>query len=474
MSDRLVELGANPTARRLIGALGLPIPLPQKLRRGRGPWPTQPLADRSAAVDVASDGTLADVLAHALVPAGASVALVGSDAARAAFDGVAEAWGRPVTSIDRDAGGRADLLVFDATGLRSVDDLNGLYGFFHPRVRELARNGRAVVIGRPAEACEDLGAAAAAAALDGFVRSLAKEIGRRGATANLITVAPGAEANLGPALRWILSDRAAFVTGQPLHVGSAAGSAEDAPTTRPLEGKVALVTGAARGIGADTARCLAREGAHVIVLDRPADEALAREVAEEIGGSMVLADVTDDGVVDQILAHLKAHDQRLDVVVHNAGVTRDKTLGRMSAEQWELTLAINLRAIVRMSEGLDGALADGGRVVLMSSIGGIAGNVGQTNYAATKSGVIGVARHLAPALAKRGVTINAVAPGFIDTRMTAAMPAVNREVARRLSALSQGGLPVDIAEAVTFLASPGARGLTGQVLRVCGGNFVGA
>ncbi|TNF28698.1 MAG: SDR family oxidoreductase, partial [Deltaproteobacteria bacterium] len=229
-----------------------------------------------------------------------------------------------------------------------------------------------------------------------------------------------------------------------------------------------------RGIGADTARALARERAHVIVLDRPADEERARAVAAEVGGSVVLADVTDESVVAVVRAHLEGLRRRLDVLVHNAGVTRDKTLGRMDAAQWDLTLAINLGAIVRMTEGLDAALDDGGRIVLMSSIGGIAGNVGQTNYAASKSGVIGVARHLAPTLAARGVTVNAVAPGFIDTQMTAAMPAVTREVARRLSALSQGGLPIDIAEAVTFLASPGAQGLTGQVLRVCGGNFVGA
>jgi 3-oxoacyl-[acyl-carrier protein] reductase len=137
-------------------------------------------------------------------------------------------------------------------------------------------------------------------------------------------------------------------------------------------------------------------------------------------------------------------------------------------------MAVNLRAVARLGEGLAGALGERGRVVLMSSVSGIAGNAGQPNYAASKAGVIGVARHLSGPLAARGITINAIAPGFIDTRMTAAMPVMVREAGRRLSALAQGGLPIDVAEAATFLASPGAQGLTGQVLRVCGGSFVGA
>lgn len=475
MSDRLVDLGENPYARRLIGALHLPLPLPQKLRRSSAPWEPQPLADRAAIVDVGSEGALAEALAAALASAGATVALVGPDAARAPFETHGEAWGRPVTAVDRDAAGHADLLVFDATGLTGVDDLRALYDFFHPRVRELARCGRVVVLGRPPETVSDIGAATAAAALDGFVRSLAKEVGRRGATANRVVVAEGAERGLSPVLRYLLSDRAAFVTGQTVRVDAVAGLAdEDAPLVRPLEGRAALVTGAARGIGRETAKHLAREGAHVIALDRPDDEAETRALADEIGASVVSADVTGPDVVSRVRAHLDSLGRGLDVLVHNAGITRDKTLGRMEAGAWDLTLAVNLGAILRMTEGLADALSDGGRVVAMSSIAGIAGNAGQTNYAATKAGVIGFVRHLAPALGARGVTVNAIAPGFIETRLTAAMPAATREVARRLSALAQGGLPEDIAEAVTFLSSPGAQGVTGQVLRVCGGSFVGA
>src|SRR5690606_28339426 len=160
---------------------------------------------------------------------------------------------------------------------------------------------------------------------------------------------------------------------------------------------------------------------------------------------------------------------------HNAGVTRDKTLANMSPDRWDQTLDINLDAVVRITERLlEGVLHDDGRLILLSSIAGIAGNMGQTNYAASKAGIIGYVRAMAPALAGRGITVNAIAPGFIETRLTAAIPVMIREVARRLSNLGQGGLPRDIGDAVTFLASRGAVGITGSVLRVCGGAYVGA
>ena len=171
-----------------------------------------------------------------------------------------------------------------------------------------------------------------------------------------------------------------------------------------------------------------------------------------------------------------SYDPRADhrVIVHNAGVTRDRTLGKMREQSWDLTLDVNLGAILRLNEALLPALGAGGRVILLASIAGLAGNVGQTNYAASKAAVAGLARHLGPALAPRGIAVNAIAPGFIETRMTAAIPAATREVARRLSNLSQGGLPEDVAAAITFLCSPGAAGLSGRVLRVCGGNLIGA
>ena len=189
---------------------------------------------------------------------------------------------------------------------------------------------------------------------------------------------------------------------------------------------------------------------------------------------MVL-DIADANAPETLAEALTKSFGGVDIVVHNAGITRDKTLARMSPEQWSSVIAVNLSAVLRTTEALAaGPLRDGGRVIALSSIAGLAGNVGQTNYAASKAGVAGFVRALAPRLAPRGVTVNAIAPGFIETRLTAAIPFAIREAARRMASLGQGGQPEDVGEALTFLATPAAIGLTGQVLRVCGGSLVGA
>ncbi|HXI59069.1 MAG TPA: 3-oxoacyl-ACP reductase, partial [Polyangia bacterium] len=339
--------------------------------------------------------------------------------------------------------------------------------------------------GRPPSAASSPEGAAAQAALEGFVRSVAKEIGRRGSTAQLVTVAPGAEGRVSGLLRFLLSPRSAFVTGQPITVDArAAAPAEPPATTRVLEGKVALVTGAARGIGESTARLLAAEGAHVVCVDRPADAGAVSQLARTIDGSVVLADITAAEAPAAIVSHLAERFGGVDIVVHNAGITRDKTLGRMSADAWSSVIDVNLDAIVRIDAALDAApagpagagswLRPFGREICLASVAGIAGNVGQSNYAASKAGVAAYVRRRAADLATRGITVNAVAPGFIETRLTAAIPLLIREAGRRLSALGQGGLPSDVGEVITFLASPGAVGITGALLRVCGGALIGA
>ncbi len=478
MSDYLVQIASNPQARKLIQSLGLPIPLPEKLRRAPHPWEDRPLHDRVVVVGAAPGAALHPVLARTLAPAGATPWVVGDEAATTHYSAPGEAYGRPAVALkpgEIPEHARVDGLVFDATGLTAPGDLRAVYDFFHPWMRALGRSGRIVVLGRPPEAQADAEAAAAAAALDGFVRSAAKEIGKRGATAQLVTIEPGAEDRAGPVVRFLLSPRSAFVSGQPLRVTTLAQGELVDRRTRPLDGKVALVTGAARGIGAETARLMAAEGAHVICLDRPADDGPASAVAREIGGSLHLVDVTDPEAPRTLCEAIEADFGGLDVVVHNAGVTRDKTLARMKPDWWEQAVEVNLTAVTRITSRLTaGVLRDGGRIICLSSIAGIAGNFGQTNYAASKAGVIGYVRALAPTLAPRGITVNAVAPGFIETRLTDAMPVVVREVARRLNNLSQGGVPRDVAEVITFLATPGAIGVTGGVLRVCGGNLVGA
>jgi 3-oxoacyl-[acyl-carrier protein] reductase len=473
MSDFLLDL--NPSARKVIKSLGLPIPMPEKLRRARGPHTERPLDHQT--IVVGGVGTLAGAIAETLTAAGASPMVIGDDALVTAFAEPGEAFGRPSAVLeigDLPAELVIDGLVFDASGLAEPAQLHALYDFFHPLVGKLVRSGRVVVLGRPVEGANSPEAAAAQAALEGFVRSLAKELGKRGATAQLLVVEDGAEARVEGVMRFVLSSRSAFMTGQPIRVSARAKAPAKAPWVHSLEGKIALVTGAARGIGEATARLLAAEGAHVVCLDRPADDGPCSQVARAIGGSVLMADITDGDAPQRIADELRARFGGIDIVVNNAGITRDKTLAKMTAEAWDQTMAVNLDAVARLSRALgNGVLRDGGRIVCLSSVAGIAGNVGQTNYAASKAGIIGFVEALAPTLAARGITVNAVAPGFIETRLTAAIPTVIREVGRRLSALGQGGLPEDIGQVVTFLCTPGASGVTGNLLRVCGGALIG-
>lgn len=474
MADLLLKLGESPTARRLVKRVGLPIPLPVRLRRARGAWDEQPLAGLSVAVGQGASSPLCAALAEALTCAGAN-ALVADARLAAAFAEPGAAYGRPARPLASLADpARVHGLVFDASGLGDIEGLRALYDFFHPLLGRLSPSGRVVVLGRPSEGLP-VAEAAAQEALLGFVKSVGKEVGRGGATANLLRVAPGAEGRLSGPLAFLLSARSAFVSGQALTVNNTAvGDSPALPGQRGLEGQVALVTGAARGIGAATARALAAEGAHVICLDRPGDDAATSQLARTLGGSMLAADLAAPEAAAHIAAELAARHGRLDVIVHNAGVTRDRTLGRMSETEWDQTLGVNLAAVLRLQAALDAMLRPGGRVLALSSIAGLAGNVGQTNYAASKAGIVGFARALSPLLGPRGITVNAVAPGFIETRLTAAIPFTIREAARRMSSLGQGGLPEDVAQTITFLASPAAQGLTGNVVRVCGQSLVGA
>jgi 3-oxoacyl-[acyl-carrier protein] reductase len=474
MSDFLLELSKNPRARAMIGALGLPIPLPQPLKRDRGPWQQRPLADARVAVGAAEGSELIATLAEALAAAGADTFLNVPSTLVAAFRAPGETFGRPAKKLEALAEGtRLDGLVFDATGIRDVKALRGVYEFFNPLVSRLARSARVVVLARTPEGTSSPEAAAVQAALDGFVRSVAKEIGRVGATANLLLVTRGAESRVAPVLRFIMSPRSAFVTAQPITITARAKAIEEPAFVRPLEKKIALVTGAARGIGEATARALAAEGAHVVCLDRPADDGPTSQLARAIGGTALSVDMGDEDAAKKIADGLRPLGG-VDVIVNNAGITRDKTLARMKPEQWDSVLGINLAAVIRTTTALEPLLRDNGRVICLSSIAGLAGNVGQAAYAASKAGIVGFVRATAEQLADRGITANAIAPGFIETRMTAEIPVAIREVARRLSALGQGGLPEDVAQAIVFLASPGAQGITGRTLRVCGGSFVGA
>ena len=347
-------------------------------------------------------------------------------------------------------------------------------------VRDLAKNGRVVSISRPALTEDAPEVAAARNGVDGIIRSLAKEL-RAGATANGVLLANGIPANASSAmaaLRFFLSGRSAFVDGQFL-TASAPGKETEAGARqkwiKPLEGRVTVVTGAARGIGAAIARTLARDGATVIVVDVPAAGDHLAQVANEIHGTALQLDITVTEAGARILDHAAQRYGRLDIVVHNAGITRDKLLANMDAARWDSVIAVNIASQLRMNQAFlaSSHFTRNPRIISVASTSGIAGNRGQTNYAASKAGVMGMVRSTAPLLAATGGTVNAVAPGFIETDMTAKIPFATREVARRLNSLQQGGKPDDVAEAIAFFASEASDGVTANVLRVCGQNLVG-
>jgi len=369
--------------------------------------------------------------------------------------------------------GEVHAVVFDASDAAEPKALAALYECFHEGVGALGRCGRLIVLGRPEASAANPTQAATRAALRGFVKSVAKEVGRRGATAHLVFVADGAEANAVGLLRFLLSPRSAFVSGQVFDVGNTLPVGPHI-FTGSLKKKVALVTGAARGIGAATARRLADEGAHVVCADRPDSEEPLAALARDINGSVLPLDVTDVDAPDILRKRLLEHGG-VHCVVHNAGVTRDRTLKRMTREEWDMAMDVNLGAVARLTDALwDDVLQENARVVCVSSVVGIAGNLGQSNYAASKAGIIGLCRSFSQRGAERGIAVSAVAPGFIETRMVAKIPPFLREVGRRLSALGQGGDPLDVAETITFLCTPQAAGITGSVVRVCGGAFIGA
>ncbi|WP_062292585.1 3-oxoacyl-ACP reductase [Demequina phytophila] len=386
----------------------------------------------------------------------------------------------PVIDFGEEAPGYGDrigALVVDATDVRTIVELEGLRAVLRPAVRGIERSGRIVMIARPATGA-DWEADAVARAIDGINRTVGKEL-RGGATANLVYAEPGVTpADLLSTLGFLLQGRSAFVDGQTWRVtpgGAPAARLEN----RPLDGRVCVVTGAARGIGAAIARTLARDGATIVAVDIPAaGEALAA-VANEVGGTALQLDITADDAGARIAAHVAARGVGIHAMIHNAGITRDKMLVNTDATRWASVLDVNLAAEMRINAVLldpatEGGIAAGGRVVGVASTSGLAGNKGQTNYAASKAGVAGLVAAMAPDLAARGITANAVAPGFIETEMTAKIPFVQREIFRRANSLSQGGSPVDVAETIGYLCDPGSQGVTGQVIRVCGQNMVGA
>jgi 3-oxoacyl-[acyl-carrier protein] reductase len=469
MSDRYQQLVNTPIGKIVSKQIGLPNPV--KLERyERG----QPVVSGPVLLGAAPGGRLAGATAKVLAAIEAEVHTpMLQDVRTAAADAGLEAkvWAPDAAPEEQ----TFKALVFDASGIADSTQLNELWAFFGPTIRRVRKSGRVIVLGTPPADCKRPRQATAQRALEGFVRSVGKEV-RKGATAQLIYVGNKAESQIESTLRFYLSPKSAYVSGQVVRIGATALDADGIDWDLPLSGRFALVTGASRGIGRSIAKVLARDGAHVIGLDVPALESELEETIGELGGSTIVLDITDDDAPARIASYLLENHGGVDVVVHNAGVTRDKTLGRMDEARWDLVLQVNLTAQARINEELltREAIRQNGRIVCVSSMSGIAGNAGQTNYATSKAGVIGMVESTAPQVAKRGLTINAVAPGFIETQMTAAMPIATREAGRRMNSLAQGGLPVDVAETIAWFASPATGGVNGNVVRVCGQSLVGA
>lgn len=452
MQDYLVALSNDPRGAGLLKKFGLPAPV--SLSRVVGGTVAQPLAGRNVLLLSAPDSYATAAASAALQAAGAEVF-------------------HPEQLSDHPT---PAAVVMDATGCTTVVGLQALFEGFQPTIKRLGKNARIVLLATRPDAVTEPVAAGCSSAVQGFTRSLAKEVGKFGTTVNLVYLDPRVLLYLRGVLEFFCSPRCTYVTGQSVTLQSPQYAAQPIWTMRYLAGKTAVVTGCSRGIGRAIAQRLAEEGAHVIGVDVPAARDTLYDLCLHLGGTPMVLDITESSAPDALAALIDDRFDAVDVVVHNAGITRDKTLAQMTPMQWDSVLQTNFAAIARIDQTLlnRALVRDVGRIICLSSISGIAGNFGQTNYAASKAALMAYVHALGRGMAPRGVTANAVAPGFIETPMTQKVPLLPRELGRRLNAFSQGGHPRDVAELVCFLASPAAAAITGQTIRVCGQALMGA
>lgn len=471
MTDTYAKLANGKWTSGLFKALNLPQPVTlARFTEGSD------LISGNVLIGAASNCELVKPIIHTLKDAQLTISYPNSTSKLANLNAQFNAASLQATPISLNAIAKSDRfngIIFDASGIKTSNELSALHRFFQPVIKQLAPCSRVIVLGRPSAHIKEVSNATAQRSLEGFCRSLAKEIGKNGSTCQLIYVQPGSEMLLEAPLRFLTSAKSAYISAQVINVkpGTVEGTINSA---KPLQGKTALVTGASRGIGAAIAETLARDGAHVICLDIPALKQDLEKITHRLKGNSIIADITTADAPDIIAEFVREHP--LDIIVHNAGVTKDKTLARMTNNHWDVLMDINLSAMERINERLlnEDLLNEYGRIICVSSMSGIAGNFGQTNYATSKAAVIGYVDAMQTPLAEKYITINAVAPGFIETKMTAAIPFTVREAGRRMNSLKQGGKPVDVAEAIAFFAQPQAAGVTGNTIRICGQSLIGA
>ncbi len=479
--DKITALQQNPTVRKLVSKLPLPIKLPTLVRRALGDDPLRPLLNRRVLLTVTADSA---PIVRSLSELGAGFVIVGAEAHANGAADISRSAGRPTAvsvGSNSDALGKAlqasdpvDALIIE------VDAFGGpkaLFQLLQPNLTKLAKHARVLLISRLSKKPSVQEEANAEGVL-GFTKSLARELGPKAITVNAVEIAHGTKPEaIASALSFFASDRARYVTSQRLRL-----TPNDGDTGGlSLQGEHAVVTGGARGIGASIAAVLARQGAAVTIVDLPGAREAGSEVAAQIvkaGGRahFVPADVCIEADVKEMLKRAKAELGEVTVLVNNAGITRDKTFAKMDIQKWNQVIEVNYEAAVKTTDAwlAQRGGTQPGSVIYLSSVVGIAGNFGQTNYTLSKAAVIGHVRASARELKQKGVRVNAVAPGFIDTVLTREVPILNREMSKQLISLLQAGEPEDIAEIVAFFASKASAGVNGETVRVDGGMFIGA
>ena len=481
--DKMTELQQNPTVRKIVSKLPLPIKLPTLVRRNAETDALRPLLGRRVLLTLA--GAESAPIVRSLSDLGAGFILVGpeshvhgaADIARSAGRPTALASGTDAAAVTQalQASDPVDALILEVNAFGGPKQL---FQLLQPNLQKLAKHCRVLLVSRLSKK-PSVEEEANAEAVIGFVKSFAREVGTRAITANAIEIHHGCKPEaIASALSFFASDRARYVTSQRVKLTAT----ESEVGGLSLQGEHAVVTGGARGIGAAIAQILARQGAAITIVDLPNARDAGSEVAAKIvkgGGKahFLPADVTNAAEISEMLKHASALLGEATVLVNNAGITRDKTFAKMAVEKWNQVIEVNYEAAVKTTEAflaLRGASQRPASVVYLSSVVGIAGNFGQTNYTLSKAAVIGHVRALARELKNKGVRVNAIAPGFIDTVLTREVPLLNREMGKQLITLLQAGEPEDIAEIVAFFASRAAAAVSGETLRVDGGMFIGA